>query len=151
MSAQAVVKVTGNDFSRVPTDLFIGGKWVPGAEGKRIDVVDPSTEKRIASVANATVADAIKAVDAAYQAGAAWAATAPRVRGEILRKTFELMVARADWYAELITLEMGKALGATPRARSLYAAEFLRWFSEEAVRIHGDLIGTAPAGATRGS
>ena len=147
MSAQAVVKVTGNDFSRVPTDLFIGGKWVPGAEGKRIDVVDPSTEKRIASVANATVADAIKAVDAAYQAGAAWAATAPRVRGEILRKTFELMVARADWYAELISLENGKALG-DAKSEALYAAEFFRWYAEEAVRISGE-IGTAPGGANK--
>lgn len=147
MSAQAAVKIVGNDFSNVPTDLFIGGKWVPGSEGKRIDVLDPSTEKRIASVANATVADAIKAVDAAHEAGAAWAATAPRVRGEILRKAFELMVARADWFAELISLENGKALG-DARGEALYAAEFFRWYAEEAVRISGE-IGTAPGGANK--
>lgn len=147
MSAQAAVKIVGNDFSNVPTDLFIGGKWVPGSEGKRIDVLDPSTEKRIASVANATVADAIKAVDAAYEAGAAWAATAPRVRGEILRKAFELMVARADWFAELISLENGKALG-DAKGEALYAAEFFRWYAEEAVRITGE-IGTAPGGANK--
>lgn len=147
MSAQAAVKITGNDFSSVPTDLFIGGKWVPGSEGKRIDVLDPSTEKRIASVANATVADAIKAVDAAYEAGTGWAATAPRVRAEILRKAFELMVSRADWFAELISLENGKALG-DAKGEALYAAEFFRWYAEEAVRISGE-IGTAPGGANK--
>src|SRR6478609_9180001 len=146
-NSQAAIKVIGNDFSKVPTDLFIGGEWVQGSEGQRIDVIDPSTEKRIASVANATVDDAIKAVDAASAAAAAWAATAPRVRAEILRKAFELMVARADWFAELIALENGKSLG-DAKGETLYAAEFFRWFAEEAVRINGD-IGTAPGGANK--
>lgn len=147
MSPQTAIKIIGNDFSSVPTDLYIGGEWVPGSEGKRIDVLDPSTEKKIASVANATVDDAIKAVDAASVAAAGWAATAPRARGEILRKAFELMVARADWFAELISLENGKAL-ADAKGEALYAAEFFRWYAEEAVRITGE-IGTAPGGANK--
>lgn len=147
MSPQTAIKIIGNDFSSVPTDLYIDGKWVPGSEGKRIDVLDPSTEKKIASVANATVDDAIKAVDAASAAAAGWAATAPRARGEILRKAFELMVARADWFAELISLENGKAL-ADAKGEALYAAEFFRWYAEEAVRITGE-IGTAPGGANK--
>lgn len=147
MSPQTAIKIIGNDFSSVPTDLYIGGEWVPGSEGKRIDVLDPSTEKKIASVANATVDDAIKAVDAASAAAAGWAATAPRARGEILRKAFELMVARADWFAELISLENGKAL-ADAKGEALYAAEFFRWYAEEAVRITGE-IGTAPGGANK--
>jgi succinate-semialdehyde dehydrogenase/glutarate-semialdehyde dehydrogenase len=147
MPPQTAIKIIGNDFSGVPTDRYIGGKWVPGSEGKRIDVLDPSTEKKIASVANATVDDAIKAVDAASAAAAGWAATAPRARGEILRKAFELMVARADWFAELISLENGKAL-ADAKGEALYAAEFFRWYAEEAVRITGE-IGTAPGGANK--
>lgn len=146
-NSQAAIKVIGNDFSKVPTDLFIGGEWVPGSEGKRIDVIDPSTEKRLATIADATVEDAIKAVDAAQKAAAGWAATPPRQRGEILRKAFELMTARADWFAELISLENGKALG-DAKGEALYAAEFFRWFAEEAVRINGD-IGTAPGGANK--
>jgi len=131
----------------IPTDLYIGGEWVPGSEGKRIDVLDPSTGKVIATVADATVEDALKCVDAAAAAAAGWAATPPRKRAEILRKAFELMVARSEEFARLISLENGKSL---PDARGevAYAAEFFRWFSEEAVRINGD-IGLSPSGANR--
>ena len=135
-----------NDFSTVPTDLFIGGQWLSGS-GKRLEVINPPTEKPIATVANASIEDAIKAVDAASKAAASWAATPPRQRGEILRKAFELMVARVDWFAELISLENGKAL-ADAKGETLYAAEFFRWYSEEAVRILGE-IGTAPGGGNK--
>jgi succinate-semialdehyde dehydrogenase/glutarate-semialdehyde dehydrogenase len=128
----------------VKTDLFIGGAWRPGAEGKRIDVLDPSTGKAIATVADATVEDGLSAVAAAYDALPAWAAMAPRQRGEILRKCWVLMTERAEMFARLISLENGKAL---PDARGevAYAAEFFRWFSEEAVRINGD-FSIAPSG-----
>lgn len=128
----------------VKTDLYIGGAWRVGAEGKRIDVLDPSTGKVIASIADATVDDGLAAVKAAHDALPAWAAMAPRQRGEILRKCWELMVARTEMFARLISLENGKAL---PDARGevTYAAEFFRWFSEEAVRLNGDFL-TAPSG-----
>ena len=112
-----------------------------------MSVEDPSTGERIAEVADADVADARSALDAAVAAQGAWAATAPRDRGEILRRAFELVTARAEDLALLMTLEMGKAL-AESRAEIAYAAEFLRWFSEEAVRISGRWS-VAPNGATR--
>ena len=131
----------------VKTDLLIGGAWRPGAGGKRIDVLDPSTGKAICSVADAELADGIAAVDAAEAAAAGWAATPPRQRGEILRRCFTLMTERAELFARLISLENGKAL---PDARGevAYAAEFFRWFSEEAVRIIGD-VSTAPSGTNK--
>jgi succinate-semialdehyde dehydrogenase/glutarate-semialdehyde dehydrogenase len=130
-----------------PTDLFLGGKWVPSCAGGRFDVHDPSTGEVIASVADATVEDALAAVDAADAAAAAWAATAPRKRAEILRSAFELMTARADELARLMSLENGKAL-TDSRAEVAYAAEFFRWYSEEAVRAAGSVM-TAPSGANR--
>ncbi|HVC73831.1 MAG TPA: NAD-dependent succinate-semialdehyde dehydrogenase [Mycobacteriales bacterium] len=130
-----------------PTDLFLGGKWVPASSGGRFDVYDPSTGDVIASVADGTVEDAIAAVDAAAAAAADWAATAPRQRAEILRRAFELMTARKGELARLISLENGKAL--TDAAGEVaYAAEFFRWYSEEAVRAEGTLM-TAPSGANR--
>jgi succinate-semialdehyde dehydrogenase/glutarate-semialdehyde dehydrogenase len=130
-----------------PTDLFLGGKWVPASSGGRFDVYDPSTGDVIAAVADGTVEDAIAAVDAADAAAAAWAATAPRARAEILRSAFELMTARKDELARLISLENGKAL--TDAAGEVaYAAEFFRWYSEEAVRAEGTVM-TAPSGANR--
>ena len=130
-----------------PTDLFLGGKWVPASSGGRFDVYDPSTGDVIASVADGTVADAIAAVDAADAAAADWAATAPRQRAEILRRAFELMTARRGELARLISLENGKAL--TDAAGEVaYAAEFFRWYSEEAVRAEGTVM-TAPSGANR--
>ena len=130
-----------------PTDLFLGGKWVPASSGGRFDVYDPSTGDVIASVADGTVEDAIAAVDAAAAAAADWAATAPRQRAEILRRAFELMTARKGELARLISLENGKAL--TDAAGEVaYAAEFFRWYSEEAVRAEGTFM-TAPGGANR--
>ena len=130
-----------------PTDLFLGGKWVPASSGGRFDVYDPSTGDVIAAVADGTVEDAIAAVDAADAAAAGWAGTAPRARAEILRSAFELMTARKDELARLISLENGKAL--TDAAGEVaYAAEFFRWYSEEAVRAEGTFM-TAPSGANR--
>jgi len=131
----------------IPTDLFLGGKWVPASSGGRFDVYDPSTGDVIAAVADGTVEDAIAAVDAADAAAAQWAATAPRARAEVLRSAFELMTARKDDLARLISLENGKAL--TDAAGEVaYAAEFFRWYSEEAVRAEGTVM-TAPSGANR--
>jgi succinate-semialdehyde dehydrogenase/glutarate-semialdehyde dehydrogenase len=120
----------------VPTGLYIGGEWRPASEGGTLTVEDPSTGKPLVEVADATPQDALDALGAAADAQAAWAATAPRERGEILRRAYELLLARTDELALVMTLEMGKALGES-RAELHYAAEFLRWFSEEAVRIHG--------------
>jgi len=131
----------------VDTELFIGGKWVPASSGSRFDVRDPATGDAIASVADGGEADAIAAVDAAAEAGAAWAATPPRVRGEALRKAWELMTERAGDLAKLISLENGKAL-VDAKGEVTYAAEFFRWFAEEAVRGDG-LVATAPSGANR--
>jgi len=131
----------------VETELFIGGKWVPAASGDRFDVLDPATGEVIASVADGAEGDAAAAVDAAAAAGPGWAKTAPRVRGEVLRRAFELMTERADDLAKLISLENGKAL-ADAKGEVTYAAEFFRWFAEEAVRGEG-LISTAPGGANR--
>ncbi|WP_112313375.1 NAD-dependent succinate-semialdehyde dehydrogenase [Pseudogemmobacter bohemicus] len=130
-----------------PTDLFIGGKWREGARATRIDVTNPSDGSVLGSVANAAPEDAIAAVDAAAAAAAGWAATPARQRGEILRKCWELMVRDAEALARLISLENGKALK-DARGEVAYAAEFFRWFAEEAVRGHGDL-GVAPSGANR--
>jgi succinate-semialdehyde dehydrogenase / glutarate-semialdehyde dehydrogenase len=129
------------------TDLFLGGKWVPASSGGRFDVHDPSTGDVIASVADGTVEDAIAAVDAADAAAASWVATAPRQRAEILRRTFDLMTERADELARLISLENGKALG-DAAGEVAYAAEFFRWYGEEAVRAAGSVM-TAPSGANR--
>jgi succinate-semialdehyde dehydrogenase/glutarate-semialdehyde dehydrogenase len=129
------------------TDLFIGGSSVPASDGGRFDVVDPATGEVIASVANGTVEDAASAVAAAAAAAPGWAATAPRRRAEILRAAFELMTAQAERLATLISWENGKAL---PDARGevAYAAEFFRWYAEEAVRITGS-VSTAPSGANQ--
>jgi succinate-semialdehyde dehydrogenase/glutarate-semialdehyde dehydrogenase len=136
-----------DDLAGVPTDLFIGGQWRPAAGGARFDVLDPATEAVLAHVADANPADAIAAVDAAAAAGPAFARTAPRQRAEMLRRCFELMTRDAEKLARLIALENGKAL-ADARGEVAYAAEFFRWFAEEAVRINGD-IGIAPGGANR--
>jgi succinate-semialdehyde dehydrogenase/glutarate-semialdehyde dehydrogenase len=131
----------------LPTDLLIGGEARAASDGGRFDVIDPATAEVITTVADGTVDDAIAAVDAADAAGARWAATAPRERAEILRRAFELMTARADELAHLISLENGKALP-DARGETAYAAEFFRWYAEEAVRASGELT-TAPSGANR--
>jgi succinate-semialdehyde dehydrogenase/glutarate-semialdehyde dehydrogenase len=135
------------DPSELKSELWIGGRWRAGSGGEGIDVVDPSTGAVFARVADASVEDAMDAVAAAAEAGPAWAATAPRRRSEILRRCFELMLERRDMLAELISLENGKALP-DATGETTYAAEFFRWFSEEAVRLNGEL-GTAPGGANR--
>jgi succinate-semialdehyde dehydrogenase/glutarate-semialdehyde dehydrogenase len=131
----------------IPTELRIGGKDVPASDGRRFDVLDPATGEVIASVPDGDVVDGIAAIDAAEHAAVSWAATAPRERGEILRRAFELMTDAAGDLATLISRENGKAL---PDARGeiAYAAEFFRWYSEEAVRIGGSLS-TAPSGANQ--
>src|ERR1035437_7036958 len=129
------------------TDLYIGGAAVPAAGGRRFDVLDPATGPVITTVADASVEDGIAAIDAADKAAPAWAATAPRQRAEILRRGFELMMRRADDLAALITLENGKALR-DARGEVAYAAEFFRWYSEEAVRGAGSVM-TAPSGANK--
>ena len=131
----------------VPTGLFIDGRWCAASDGGTLPVDDPATGKVLAHVASATVADGKAALDAAVAAQRDWARTAPRDRGEILRRAYEAIVARTDDFALLMTLEMGKPL-AEARGEVAYGAEFFRWFSEEAVRIHGRYA-VAPNGATR--
>ncbi|MBY5336614.1 NAD-dependent succinate-semialdehyde dehydrogenase [Rhizobium leguminosarum] len=127
--------------------LYISGAWRPAAGEGRIEVIDPSTEAVIASVPDATVADAAAAVEAAASAAEGWREMPPRKRSEILRRCFELMVERSETLAGLISLENGKALR-DARGEVAYAAEFFRWNAEEAVRISGE-FGIAPAGGNR--
>lgn len=130
----------------VPHELFIGGSWQEGEHGT-FGVEDPSTGEVLAQVADSSPADALRALDAAVEAAPDWAAHPPRERGEILRLAFETIISRTDELALLMTLEMGKPL-AESRSEIIYAAEFLRWFSEEAVRIDGR-YSTAPNGQGR--
>ncbi len=132
---------------RVPKGLFIGGEWRDSSSGGTLDVEDPATGKALASVADATVADGAAALDAAVAAQAEWAATAPRDRAELLRSAFELLTERADDFAMLMTLEMGKPL-AQSKGEVTYGAEFFRWFSEEVVRVAGRWS-VSPDGKTR--
>ena len=125
-----------NLLANVPTDLWIGGKWRKSSDGGRFNVIDPATENKVASVASATVEDAKAALDAASAAFPGWAAKKPRERAEVLRKSFELIMRDAERLAKLITIENGKAL-ADSRGEVAYAAEFFRWFAEEAVRNVG--------------
>lgn len=127
--------------------MLIGGEWVGSSDGAEIEVLDPSLGEPVASVPSASVEDALAAVDAAEQAAASWNATSPRQRGEILRRSFEMMIERADELASLIVLEMGKTFKES-KAEITYAAEFFRWFSEEAVRNDGSIT-LAPAGDKR--
>src|SRR5580704_15791489 len=120
----------------VPTELYIGGRWRAATGSGTLPVEDPSTGQTLVEVADAQPADALDALASASEHQAEWAATAPRERGEVLRRAYEALTARAEELALLMTLEMGKAL-AESRAEIAYAADFLRWFSEEAVRVHG--------------
>lgn len=131
----------------LPTGLFIGGEWRGSHDNSTFAVEDPATGQVLTRVADARPEDGLAALDAAVAAQASWAATAPRMRGEILRRGFEAVTARADDFALLMTLEMGKSL-AEARGEVAYGAEFLRWFSEEAVRISGRYT-TAPDGNSR--
>ncbi|PPF85684.1 NAD-dependent succinate-semialdehyde dehydrogenase [Subtercola sp. Z020] len=131
----------------VPTGLFIGGHWRAASDAGTFDVHDPSTGLVLASVSNATVADGAAALDAAAEAQRSWGRTAPRERAEILRRAFDIVSARAEDFALLMTLEMGKPL-AESRGEVAYGAEFLRWFSEETARIAGRFA-VAPDGRSR--
>ena len=123
--------------SRVPSGCFIGGGWQPASAGETFEVTDPSTGDLLAVVADAGPADALAALTAAAEAQRSWASTAPRARADLLRRAYDRLLERADDFALLITLEMGKPLSES-RGEVLYAAEFLRWFSEQTERIGGE-------------
>ncbi|MFL6097280.1 MAG: aldehyde dehydrogenase family protein, partial [Blastococcus sp.] len=133
--------------AKIPTDLYIGGDWRTASRPDPIPVQDPATEGVLAYVADASPEDGVAAVDAAAAALPGWAATSPRRRGEVLYRAFELMTERREQLAELIVLENGKAL-TDARGEVAYAAEFFRWYAEEAVRAAGT-VQTAPAGTNR--
>ncbi|MFH8462982.1 NAD-dependent succinate-semialdehyde dehydrogenase [Streptomyces sp. NPDC017991] len=130
-----------------PTRLFIGGAWVDAADGATMPVDDPATGEILCHVADGGLKEARLAEDAAVRAQEAWARTAPRARSEILRRAHELVLERTGELAHLMTSEMGKPL-AEARGEVAYAAEFFRWFSEEAVRVDGG-CGTLPDGRHR--
>jgi len=131
----------------VPRQLFIAGQWVPASDGREFGVENPATATQLCQIADAGAADSARAVEAAVAAQESWARTAPRARSEILRRAYELIVERTDALAMLMTLEMGKPL-AEARGEVAYAAEFFRWFSEEAVRVDGGMT-TTPDGRNR--
>ena len=131
----------------VPDGLFIGGTWCPAISGSTLNVYDPATGEVIKAIANGGVEDGAAAMDAAVDAAPVWAKTPPRERAEILRRAFDLVQERQDQVALLMTLEMGKPL-AESKAEVKYGSEFLRWFSEEAVRIFGR-YGINPEGTGR--
>jgi succinate-semialdehyde dehydrogenase/glutarate-semialdehyde dehydrogenase len=127
---------------RVPKGALIGGEWVD--TGRTLGVTDPSTGEVLCEIADGDETTALAALNAAAEAKDAWAATAPRARGEVLFRAYQAMIDRIDELALLMTLEMGKPI-AESRAEVAYAAEFFRWFSEEAVRISGR-YSTMPGG-----
>ena len=129
ISAQREAEV----LAKVPTGLLINGEWRDASDGGTFDVLDPATGEKLATLASATSEDALVALDAASAVQAEWALTAPRERAEILRRAFDLVTERAEDFALLMSLEMGKPL-AEARGEVTYGAEFLRWFSEETVR-----------------
>ncbi|QAY72221.1 NAD-dependent succinate-semialdehyde dehydrogenase [Agromyces protaetiae] len=133
--------------AKVESGLFIGGEWVAAEGGKTLTVTDPATGEVVKEIADASPADGLRALDAAVAAQDAWAATPPRERGELLRRAFDTLMARKEEFALLMTLEMGKPL-AEARGEVNYGGEFLRWFSEEAVRITGR-YGLNPEGTGR--
>src|SRR5947199_10191052 len=144
---EEVMAAYDNLLANVPTDLWIGGKWRKSSDNARFDVIDPATERAIASVASASVEDAKAAVDAASDAFEGWAARKPRERAETLRKAYELIMRDAERLAKLITIENGKALSDS-RGEVAYAAEFFRWYAEEAVRNLGS-VSNGPASGAR--
>jgi succinate-semialdehyde dehydrogenase / glutarate-semialdehyde dehydrogenase len=121
---------------RVPKGLYIGGEWRDASEGGTLAIEDPSTAQTLTEVADGTPDDAVAALAAAHEAQGDWAGHPPRERGEILRRAFESITERSDDLALLMTLEMGKPIGES-QAEISYAAEFFRWYAEEAVRIAG--------------
>jgi succinate-semialdehyde dehydrogenase/glutarate-semialdehyde dehydrogenase len=146
MSVVADVSAERAAVEAVPKGLLVGGEWRSGAAGV-LAVEDPATGLALGEIADASAEDAVAALDAAVTAAEAWAEVPPRERGEILRRAFERVSERREELALLMTLEMGKPLGES-RAEVAYAAEYLRWFGEEAVRIDGR-YGSAPDGGSR--
>ena len=138
---------TSTVIESVPTTLWIDGRAVAADDGATFDVENPATGEVIARVADAGAAEALRALDAASAAQESWAATPARDRSDILRRAFDIITSRTEEFAELITLEMGKSL-AESRGEVVYGADFLRWFSEEAVRITGT-FGANPTGPGR--
>jgi succinate-semialdehyde dehydrogenase/glutarate-semialdehyde dehydrogenase len=121
---------------KVPKDLFIGGTWRPATGGGTLDVIDPSTGEALCAVADATPEDAMEALGAAHDTFAEWKDAAPRDRSNILRVAYDTVMERIDELALLMTLEMGKTITES-KGEITYAANFLRWYAEEAVRIDG--------------
>jgi succinate-semialdehyde dehydrogenase/glutarate-semialdehyde dehydrogenase len=136
MSAETSSVEQSSALERVPKQLYVGGEWRDAAGSGTLAVEDPSTGEPLVDVADGQPQDALAALSAAAEAQGEWAVHPPRERGEILRRAYDEIVQRTDELALLMTLEMGKSL-AESRAEISYAAEFFRWFSEEAVRIHG--------------
>jgi len=136
MSTATVNAQEQSILDRVPTQLYIGGEWRDATGGGTLPVEDPATGETIAEVPDATIADAVSALDAAVAAQAEFAATPPRERSEILRRAYEALVAQADDLALLMTMEMGKSVTES-KAEILYAADFFNWFAGEALRIDG--------------
>jgi succinate-semialdehyde dehydrogenase/glutarate-semialdehyde dehydrogenase len=130
--------------AKVPTGLYIGGQWQASSTGATLPVHDPATGEELVQIADASVEDGAAALDAAVAAADAWAATPPRQRAELLRRAFDLLQERKHEFALLMTMEMGKPL-AEAYGEVAYGGEFLRWFSEEAVRISGR-YGLTPEG-----
>jgi succinate-semialdehyde dehydrogenase / glutarate-semialdehyde dehydrogenase len=121
---------------KVQNKLYIGGEWRDATGGGTLEVVDPATEEPLCEVADATPEDAMAALDAAVETQAEWASSAPNDRAGILWKAFELLMERADELATLMTLEMGKPV-AESKSEIVYAADFFRWYSGEALRMEG--------------
>ena len=136
MSTSALTSRESAVVEAVPHRLYIGGEWRDAEGGGTIDVEDPSTGETLCTVADASLDDAKAALDAACAAGEAWRTTAPRERGEVLRRAYELILERTDDIALLMTLEMGKPISES-KAEITYANNFMRWYAEEAVRING--------------
>ncbi|QKJ25906.1 NAD-dependent succinate-semialdehyde dehydrogenase [Aquiluna borgnonia] len=131
----------------VPTQLYINGVWRDASDNKTFEVHDPATGKVLKTISDASYEDGQLAIDAAHQTQASWAKTAPRVRAELLRAAFEKLISMQDDFAILMSLEMGKPF-LEAKGEVAYGAEFLRWFSEEAVRVNGRYQ-TAPDGKNR--
>src|SRR5215218_10689693 len=143
---------------QVPNKLYIGGEWRDASGGGTLDVIDPATEEPLCEVADGTPEDAMAALDAAVGTQKEWAGSPPNDRAGVLWKAFEMLIERADDLATLMTLEMGKPV-AESKAEIIYAADFFRWFSGEALRIDGNykqfangtsrvLVMQQPVGAT---
>ncbi|MGD6752038.1 NAD-dependent succinate-semialdehyde dehydrogenase [Streptomyces sp. BH105] len=141
VSVPGISEQARDAIAKVSTGIFIGGQWGDAASRARFDVVNPATEEVIATVADGGPEDALRAIETAGRTQKDWARTAPRERGEILRRAYDLLMTRQDELALVMTAEMGKPL-AEAKGEVAYAAEFFRWFSEEAVRIGGDVTTT---------